>query len=116
MMMEMYGQGEAEAPFARGVAATARALAAMPDRYASLVLEARLYRSLAAYRSDRGGAVDDLLPKAIADAERAVANAPRLPAARLELARVYRQWGDDRQKKNQDPREQLRRSVEVFEG
>jgi eukaryotic-like serine/threonine-protein kinase len=116
MQMEIYGQGEAEAPFARGVAATARALAATPDRYASLVLMARLYRSLAAYRTDRGGAVDDLLPKAVVDAERAVAIDPSLPAARLELGRIYRQWGDERQKKNQDPQEQLRRAVEAYEG
>ncbi len=116
MQMEMYGKGDAEAPFSRGVAATARARAAMPDRYASLVLEARFYRSLAAYRSDRGGAVDDLLPKAVADAERAMAIAPSLPAARLELGKVYRQWGEDRQKKSQDPRVELQRAVEVFEG
>ena len=116
MMMEMYGQGEVEAPFTRGVAATARALAAMPDHYASLVLEARLYRILAVYRSDRGGAVDDLLPKAVADAERAAAIAPLVSKARLELARIYQEWGDDRQRKYQDPREQLRRSVEAFEG
>ncbi len=116
MQMEINGKGEAEAPFAGGVAATARALAAMPDHYASLVLKARLYRSLAGYKSDRGGAIDDLLTKAVADAERAMAIAPSLPAARLELARIYRQWGDDRQRKYQDPREQLRRSVEIYEG
>jgi serine/threonine-protein kinase len=116
LQMEIYGQGEAEGPFTRGVAATARALAALPDRYGSLVLEASFFRSLATYRSDRGGAVDDLLPKAVADAERAVEIAPRQPAARLELGRIYLRWADDRQRKYQDPREQLRRSVEAFEG
>lgn len=116
LVMELYGQGDVSPPFTRGVEATGRALAVLPDHYASLVLEARLHRSLAEHRSNKGGNVDDLLTRAVADAERALALAPARPEARLELARAHRQWGEYRQSRSQDPGEQLRKAIAISEG
>jgi eukaryotic-like serine/threonine-protein kinase len=115
-VMELYGAGDVMPPFTRGVAATTRALAIMPDHYASLVLEARAHRSLAEYQENHGINVDDLLAKAITTAQRALAASPSRPEARLELARIYRQSGEVRQAHDQDPSEPLRKAVEISEG
>ncbi len=115
MTTELYAQGEITPPFDRAVAATARALAIMPDHYDALVLEARAYRSMAEYQARQGTDLEDLLTKAIAAAQRAVAVSPEPPQARLEMARIYRQWADARQSKSQDPSEQLRKAVEISE-
>ncbi len=116
MVMELYGQGDVMPSFGRAVAATTQALAIMPDHYASLVLAARTRRSLAEYQADRGNDTEALLANALADAQRAVTAAPERPQARLELARIYRQWGDARQNKSQDPSEQLGKAVAISEG
>jgi eukaryotic-like serine/threonine-protein kinase len=113
MVMELYGQGDVVPPFDRAVAATAHALAIMPDHYEALVLEARAYRSMAERQASQGADLDDLLAKAIAAAQRAVAAFPERSQARLELARIYRQWGEARQSKSQDPSEQLGKAVEI---
>jgi eukaryotic-like serine/threonine-protein kinase len=115
MLMELYGRGEVLLPFTRGIEATGRALAAMPDHYASLVLTAHLRRTLAEYKGNQGSKAEDLLTKAITDAQRAIAAFPERPQARLELARIYRQWGEVRQGQSQDPSEQLRKAVETSE-
>jgi serine/threonine-protein kinase len=115
MVMELYGEGDVMPPFNRAIAATARALATMPDHDEALVLEARVHRSLAEYQANRGGDTEALLTKAIAAAQRAVAASPARPQARLELARIYRQWGEARWGKHQDPGEQLRKAVETSE-
>jgi serine/threonine-protein kinase len=116
MVLELYGQGDVMPPFDRAIAATTRALAIMPDHYASLVLEARLHRSLAEYKADRGSDVEALLAEAIGEAQRAVAIAPARLQARLELSRIYRQSGQVREGHHQDPGEQLRKAVEISEG
>ena len=113
MVLELYGQGDVAPLFDRAVAATAHALEVMPDRYAALVLEARIHRTMAEYKARQGTDTEALLTKAIADAQRAMLVSPERPQARMELARVYRQWADLRQGKNQDPSEQLRKAVEI---
>lgn len=112
--MELYGEGNVKPHFERGEEAVERALAASPDRYDSLVLEARLYRRFAEHVANQGGAVDNLLGKAIAAAERAVAVAPARAAARQELGRSHYQWGEARQGRNQDPSAELRKASEIF--
>jgi len=116
MVMELYGEGDLLPPFDRTVAATTHTLAIMPEHYDALVLAARAHRSLAEYRSDRGFPVEDLLAKAIADAQRAIDVSPTRPQARLETARIYRQWGEVRGGHNQDPSAQLRKAVEASVG
>jgi serine/threonine-protein kinase len=116
LRMELYGQGDVKPPFERGEAATRRALAALPDHYASRVLQASLYRRFAEHESDRGGNVDDLMARAIAAAEAAVALAPALPRGRMELGRSYYQSGSYRQDHNLDPRGELQKAIDIFAG
>jgi serine/threonine-protein kinase len=117
MVMELYGDDEEIRPlFERGEAAVRRALAASPDHVASLVLDARLLRRLAEHGSIRGEEVDALLEKAVTAAERARSAAPTEARVRMELGRVYWQWGKSRQDRNQDPSPQLARAIEAFEG
>lgn len=115
MFMQLYDEGDVTPHFDRGMEAVSRALAANPDRYESLVLEARLHRHLVEYRLNHGGAVEELVRKGIAVAERAIAVAPSRSEARLELGRSYWQWGQDHQNRNQDPSGELRKAVEIFE-
>ena len=115
MVLELYGQGDVRPHFDLGVLAVKRALTALPGHYASLVLLARLHRSMAEHVENQGGNAADLLAAAVAAAESAVAVAPSRPEARLELGRIYRQWGQARQNRNQDPREQLRSAIAISE-
>ena len=116
MLMELYGQGDVMPLFEHATRAVSRALTADPEHYATLVLEARLHRRLAEYRTNQGGPAEELLGKAIAAAERALSLAPTRPKARLELGRCYWQWGSYRQARGQDPREQLQKAVRIYEG
>jgi len=116
LQMELYGQGDVKPHFERGEEAVRRALAASPDNYTSLILESRLYRRFAEHLANQGGAVDDLLGKAVAAAERAVVVAPSGLRARQEIGRSYYQWGGYRQERNQDPRAELRKAIAIFEG
>jgi eukaryotic-like serine/threonine-protein kinase len=112
--MELYGEGNVKPHFERGVEAVERALAVSPDRYDSLVLEARLYRRFAEHVTNQGGEVDALLGKAVAAAEHAVAVAPAKAVARQELGRSHYQWGESRGERNQDPSAELAKASEVF--
>jgi eukaryotic-like serine/threonine-protein kinase len=113
MVMELYGQGDVKPAFDRGIAATAQALAILPDQYEALVLGARTRRSLAEYQVNHGKDAEDLLAAALRDAQRAVEVSPARPEARLEIAQILRQWGSMRGQHNQDPSEQLRKAIEA---
>jgi len=113
LVFEIYGAGKVEPVFDRGVLATGQALAVDPDQFAALVLRARLRRSLAEYRGNRGEDVTELLVHATADAQRAVEVAPARQDAKLELGRVWRQWGELRERQSQDPGAQLGKAVEI---
>jgi serine/threonine-protein kinase len=114
LRMELYGEGNVKPHFERGVESVERALAASPDRYDSLVLEARLYRRFAEHVGNQGGEVEGLFGKAVAAAERAVAVAPAMAVARQELGRSHYQWGEARQERNQDPTAELRKASDIF--
>ncbi|PTL79961.1 serine/threonine-protein kinase [Vitiosangium sp. GDMCC 1.1324] len=116
MEMELYGHGDIEPPFQRGLQAVSRALAVAPDHYESRVLEARFHRRLAEDRITRGGDVQEPLQHALEAARAARELAPERPEARKELGWLFLQWGRTRQLRNQDPREQLRQAVDVIEG
>jgi eukaryotic-like serine/threonine-protein kinase len=116
MRMELYGQGDVKPPFERGEEAARRALVALPEHYRARVLQASLYRRFAEHEADRGGNVDDLMAKAIAAAEAAVALAPTQAPGRMELGRSYYQSGSYRQEHNLDPRAELRKAIEIFGG
>lgn len=111
MVMELYGHGDVTPPFERALAATAHALAIAPDHYEALVLEAKIRRSLAEHQAIQGVNVEDLLAKALGDAQRAVAVSPARAEARLEVAQIYRQWGDFRSGRHDDPSEQFAQAV-----
>jgi hypothetical protein len=111
---ELHGGGAVEAPFTRGALAIERILALLPDDAGALTLRARLRRSLAEHRSGRGEDVAALLMEAVDDARRAVALAPARPEGLRSLASIYRQWGEVRQNRGQDPREQLGQAVQIL--
>ena len=115
LTMGLYGEGDVAGAFDRGLAATTRALATLPEHYESLVLQATIRDALAESDANHGRKVDDLLARARDDAQRAITIAPSRPQARLELARIYRQWGESRQTHSQDPTEQLRKAIQSAE-
>ncbi|MFY0563581.1 protein kinase domain-containing protein [Archangium lansingense] len=114
--MELYGQGNIQPPFQRGLQAVARALAVAPDHYESRVLEARLHRRLSEDQATRGTEAREHLQKAIAAAQAAWESRPERPEARLELGWLFKSWGRLRQTDNEDPRGQLQKAVEFLEG
>jgi eukaryotic-like serine/threonine-protein kinase len=116
LQVELYGEGDVEPAFERGIAATARALTAQPDHPACLVLAARLRRRMAEHRGNQGISAHDLLREAISAAESALAVAPENPSARMELGQIYWQWGQSRSERAEDPQEQLRKAAEIFSG
>ncbi|MDI3289891.1 serine/threonine-protein kinase [Polyangium sp. 15x6] len=113
LVIELYGGGDVDPPFERGVAAADRALRAAPDHAPSLLLEARLRRSLAEYRNNQGRDIEPLLADGIRFAERAAFSPTGGPDAELEIARGYRQWGEHLQSKNVDPRRKLAKALEI---
>lgn len=115
LVMELYAGGSVVGAFERGVAAADRALAVDSDHYESLVLRARLRRSLAEHRSNQGGDIRELLAQAVADAERASTVNPARKEARIELARAYRQGGDDRQSRGEDASMELGKALAISE-
>jgi serine/threonine-protein kinase len=115
LLLELYGQGEILPPFTRSQEAVSRALQAAPSSAEARLLEARLHRRFAEDRVNHGADAEPLLQKAIAAAQAALSLAPQWPRARLELGRCFWLWGQSRQQRNQDPREQLRQAVEHFE-
>ncbi|HEY0476136.1 MAG TPA: protein kinase [Kofleriaceae bacterium] len=116
MAMELYGHGDAMPPCDRALAATANALATDPDHYEALVLEARIRRRLAEHQAGLGLDVEELLGKALEDARRAVIVSPVRPQAQQETTEIYWQWGNFRNARNQDPREQLRKALATSNG
>jgi predicted Ser/Thr protein kinase len=115
LLLELYGQGELLPPFTRSQEAVSRALQAAPDSTEARLLEARLHRRFAEDRVNHGVDAEQPLQKALAAAQAALSLAPEWSRARLELGRCFWLWGQSRQQRNQDPREQLRQAVEHFE-
>ncbi|HEX8111388.1 MAG TPA: serine/threonine-protein kinase [Kofleriaceae bacterium] len=111
MVMELYGHGDVTPVATRALDAAAQALATDPDYYEALVLDARVRRSMAEHQTIQGLNAEDLLRKALANAQRAVGSSPARPEAQLEIARVYYQWGDYRNEHHEDPSEQFRQAV-----
>ncbi|MFT3775904.1 MAG: protein kinase [Minicystis sp.] len=116
LLLELYGRGDVQPRFDRGVAAAARALRIQPDRYSSLVLDAVLRRRFAEHRMNHGDEVGDLLHDALASAQHALAVAPERAEARLELGRIYWQWGNDLQNRSRDPSEPLQKAIDTYAG
>jgi serine/threonine-protein kinase len=113
LQLEVYGAGEIAAPFEAGIAAADRALAIDSDDLAALALRVGLRRDVAAYRANHGEDITGLLSDMVADARRTVELSPSEPVAKLILARAYRQWGEFRQGRNQDPTAQLREALQA---
>ncbi|WP_437291219.1 protein kinase domain-containing protein [Sorangium sp. So ce406] len=116
LVTELYGAGEVELHFDRGLQAVSRALTAAPDRAGALVLRANLLRRMAEHRVNQGGRPEDLLDQAVAGAREAMRVDPGRARARLTLGRIHHQWAEYLQQNNQDPREQLRSALDAFDG
>ena len=111
LVMNLYGAGDVRGPFDRGVAAATRALQVVPDDDDTLILRGRLRRNMAAHDANRGLGVDELLDDALRDAQRAIEVSAARPQARMELAAIYRQRGEARASRGQDPRDELAKAV-----
>ena len=111
LVMELYGQGNVQPSYERGLEAFSRALTAAPDHAPSWLSLGRLHRRLAEHRNLKGGGgVEPLLEKALEALRRAPPD--QVP---LELGITYRLWARARQQQGQEPREQLRLALESFE-
>jgi len=115
LQKQLYSGGEVEAPFAQGIAEVDGILALLPDDAGALTLRAQLRRLLARYRSGRGEDVALLLQGAIADSKRAVALAPDRPDGVVALANTYREWGDTKQARGEDPTAPLGQALQLLE-
>ncbi|WNG41020.1 protein kinase [Archangium violaceum] len=116
LIMELYGKGNILPHYQRGLEALSRALAAAPDSYRAQVLESGFHRRLAEQRINQSAKdVEPLLEKAIAAARASQELAPPRTRVPLQLAVTWRLWARYRQQQGEDPREQLRQSIESFE-
>ncbi|MCY0996223.1 protein kinase [Myxococcus sp. MISCRS1] len=116
LLMELYDKGDVGPAYERGLASVARALAASPEDYESLVLEARFHRRWAEDRGRHGVDLEALLQKSSERLRAALALAPQRPEARLELVNVLLQWGQSRREHGGDPRERFREALAMLEG
>ncbi|MFY0526226.1 protein kinase domain-containing protein [Archangium gephyra] len=117
--MEYYSHGDIQPHVERGLQAVERALTVAPHHYPTRVLEAQLYRRLATYRAPQGAQVQPplvYLDKALAAARAALALEPHRPEAKLELGRLFWQWGQLLKERREDPREKLREAIDAIAG
>ncbi|WP_342742552.1 protein kinase domain-containing protein [Stigmatella erecta] len=115
LQLELYGQGEVQPHYERGLEALGRALTAAPESFKLRVLESKFHRRLAEFRLPQGGEVLPLVEKALAATRAAQALAPEEPQPHQEQAQVLRLWARYRQEHGEDPSEQLRQAVQSFE-
>ncbi|QRO02355.1 protein kinase [Archangium violaceum] len=115
LLMQLYGKGDVQTHYTRGLEAISRALSVAPDYFLSKVYESRFHRRLAEYRSGKGENVEELLQKALTASREALAlDYPDRMLGQLELGEVLWQIARDRQARGQDPREQLQQALEAF--
>ncbi|WP_224371475.1 serine/threonine-protein kinase [Hyalangium versicolor] len=114
-LMEMYGHGDVLPPLTRGRQAVVHALEALPEDPTSLLLEARFHRRLAEYRTTHGEDPQAALDAALAAARKALEQGLTGPQTHLELGRILFQSANFRVSRGQDPREQLRQSVQALQ-
>ena len=112
---ELYGRGQIDEPYRRGLAAIDQALVLVPDLAEALSLRARFQRGLVEHRLGRGEEVAELLAGALADAQRAVELAPGDLDARLELSRCLRQAGAVEERRGEDPSDAFARAVALID-
>ncbi|MBZ4413811.1 protein kinase [Myxococcus sp. MISCRS1] len=116
LVMELYGSGDVQPPYERGLAALGRALQAAPGHHRSLIVLSRLHRRLGEQHANQNATdVEALFGKAIDAARAALKLAPPAERVTLDLAIIHRLWARHLQRLSQDPREQLGHSIEAFE-
>ncbi|HYI00181.1 protein kinase domain-containing protein, partial [Hyalangium sp.] len=115
LTLELYGQGEVQPYYEKGLEEVSRALAVAPDHIKSRVLESQLHRRMAEQLAQQGGEVRPLLEKALAAVRATEALAPEHPLVLKELAQVLLRQAVSHQGRGEDPSEQLREAVAAFE-
>ncbi|QSQ13153.1 protein kinase domain-containing protein [Myxococcus landrumensis] len=116
LVMELYGAGNIQPLYQKGLEALDRALKAAPDHHPSLIVRSRLHRRLAEQHANQNASdVEDILGKAIDAAQAALKLAPPSDRVTLELAIAHRLWARHQQRLSQDPRKQLGLAVEALE-
>ncbi|MCY0997909.1 protein kinase [Myxococcus sp. MISCRS1] len=116
LVMELYGKGDVQPPYTRGLEAVARALAADAGFARAKVLEARFHNRMAEHGMMRGEPVEPLLEKAMASAREALAFRPEPLKARMELGQSLRRQARALEARGLDPSEPLRQAIEALEG
>jgi len=116
LMSELYGGGDVQPHYDRGVQALESAQAADPDDAEGWLLRSQLHRRLAEFRLTHGGEVEEPLARAQEAATKAVDAGPALFRARMELSQVHRLRGRVLEERKKDPRPDLRRATELLEG
>ncbi|ATB43721.1 hypothetical protein CYFUS_009201 [Cystobacter fuscus] len=115
LLLELYGPGELQPHYERGMEALSHALTADPEDIKSQVQRARFLFRMAEFRMQKGGEVMPLLEEGLATARTALSLAHGDIRAQTTLGHLLRLWARYRQEHGEDPREQLRQAVEAFE-
>lgn len=115
LILERYGQGRLEAPLKRGLSAINKALQTDPEYAPAHLRAAMMYRRVAEHGTDQSIKVEKELKAGVHHAELALKYAPNMNVARLELARLHRQWGDYLIVHQKDPRSHLEESIQLIE-
>ncbi|HEX8537113.1 MAG TPA: serine/threonine protein kinase, partial [Cystobacter sp.] len=115
MILELYGPGEIQPHYERGMEAISHALTADPEDVKAQVGRARLLYRMAEFRRQQGGEVMPLLEEGLTAARTALSLLPRSAPARLDFALLLLLKARHQQEHGEDPREQLRQAAQAFE-
>jgi eukaryotic-like serine/threonine-protein kinase len=107
MLMALYGQGDVQPPFQRGLEGVRRALQALPGEPSALLLEARLHRRLAEVQFNRGENPGAALKTALAAVSGVLQQKPTEWNALLERGLMLSLEARSSKREGQDPHAQL---------
>jgi serine/threonine-protein kinase len=114
VIVELYSQGDVQPPFNRGMEAVARALQALPDETAPLMLQARFHRRLAEKLANRWQDSQASIDAALAAANSALQHGHSAREANLELGRILIQQARSLHNRGKDPFESLRQAEQAL--
>ncbi|WP_263436623.1 serine/threonine-protein kinase [Stigmatella hybrida] len=115
MLMALYGQGDVQPPFQRGMDSVTRALQALPNAPVSLLQKARFYRRFAEARIIRGEGAQETLEGALTAAREVIHQQPTSWDAHEEEGLLLYFSARFLKEKGMDPREQLRAAQHALE-
>ncbi|HVE85360.1 MAG TPA: protein kinase [Myxococcales bacterium] len=111
----IYGKGDVQGPYDRGLAAVVTARRADPRSVGAGVLEASLHRDLGEHLFSQGQDAEDLLARSERAAESARSLDPTSTEATLELIHTLARQALQRVNRGRDPRDVLDRALRLAE-